>query len=120
MRFEVEFNGHLVIREDDDTERVPSMEELEDIVGRVADELAKIDAQDAALDTDATDGGVQISVSVQAPDAAEAVHVGNGFIRGAVHGVGIHTPGWTLEWMKVHADRAEDGDKPKKEHLVSS
>jgi len=49
---------------------------------------------DADVGADLGTGAVDFCVSIQADDPAEALGKVQAFVRSAMHGAGIHTPGW--------------------------
>ena len=123
MRYNVEFEGYVIYRDDAASEvRLPTPQELEDLLDLVMEELDNIGAPDPTISAEASGATVEIGVSVDAASPQDAVEAGFGFIRTAVHAAGGATPGWRVDWMRVEAERsptleeAPSGD----EELVAS
>ncbi len=62
---------------------------------QVMEELVALNAADADIELDATDGyQVAFSVVVDAPNPIEAIPEASGLIRSAIHAAGGNTPDW--------------------------
>ena len=64
--------------------------QLDSIMEALASEPGDVDAD---LSADLSKGKIDFQVSVQADEAGQALSQAQAFVRSALHGVGVHTPG---------------------------
>lgn len=120
MRFEVEFDGFIVIRDGEShSDRVPSEDELHDFLEQVMVALEEHGAEDPTISGTAQKNALQISIVVEAAEPVEALDKGSATIRAGVHAVGAFTPGWTVDWCEVTA-RLSEGRATDRPELVGA
>jgi len=103
MRFQVAWEGMVVALNPAAAE--PS--NVEEHLDRVMQELLEIDAQDISISLVGSEGLVEMSVTVEAESVEDAVANGSAVLRSAIHAAGGFTPGWSIDWTKVQASKAD-------------
>ncbi|HEY7875864.1 MAG TPA: hypothetical protein VIG64_12165 [Actinomycetota bacterium] len=105
--WDVRFRGFVMDR-DENAFHVPPPEELEQFMDEFGKELDSLGAEDVLIETTMSKGYVDLSLSVAALQFEEAVAVGSSLIRTAFHTAGAATPDWSVDWIEVKAQRADD------------
>jgi hypothetical protein len=95
-RFEITFNG--LFRSDDGP---LTAEQVESLVDLAVEELESLAAEDIDVSTNLREYTITVSISLEADDLPTAQINGSGTIRTAFHAVGVHTPGWRVDWTKA-------------------
>ena len=103
-RFTVTREGHIV----GDGGGSMDPDDLETLLDEVQEQLlALVHVLDPDLSAALAAGDVRLCVDVQAPDAIEAVRLGDGAIRTALHAAGVATPAWEAPESAAGPARAE-------------
>jgi hypothetical protein len=76
--------------------------QLDSIMEALVEEPGEVDAD---LSAELGAGTIDFQVSVQATEAGEALSLAQAFVRSALHGVGVSTPGW--EHLTEMVDRGD-------------
>jgi hypothetical protein len=85
-------------------------ETLDAILDSIMEEFFALKAVDPDIGATLAKGLVQLAVSVDAPDLKDALHLGGGQIRTAIHAAGGHTPDWEVGTLRVVIEpQAEEG-----------
>ncbi|MGH9065236.1 MAG: hypothetical protein ACRD0L_14945 [Acidimicrobiales bacterium] len=103
MRYEVRFRGRVQAITEDGAALEGPLDKvvLREHLDRVMEELLGLRAIDPAVSADLGRRGVEIEVVVDALDGVDAVAIGNGLIRTAVHAAGGFTKGWSSDWLEI-------------------
>jgi hypothetical protein len=106
--WEVRFRGFVMDRDEAGALHIPSPDELERFMDDFGKELDALDATDVLIETSISKAYVDLSLVVAALRIEEAIAVGSSLIRTAFHTAGAATPDWSVDWVEVNAERAEN------------
>jgi hypothetical protein len=106
--WEVRFHGVIMDDEAESHGRIPAPDALERFMDVVGLELDKLDTDNVLIETIIPTGHIDLALTVSAFQFEEAVSVGSSLIRTAFHAAGAATPGWSVDWIEVKAERSPD------------